>query len=291
MVVFPNARITLGLQVTDKRADGYHNIRTLMVPVSLYDALEVVPAPNGDFRFRTSGLPIPGNKIDNLCVLAVKAIQDYLNDNKTGGLRDNYRPVHVLLHKGIAAGAGLAGGSADGAFMLKALDAIFKLALNDAQLKTIAAKLGSDCPFFIENKTKLVTGRGEQLEDFHLPILKDLKIMIVVPPLHIDTAAAYSEIQPKKPSMSLQEVLHGDPKSWQEQLCNDFEAVVSPKHTQIAAIKDLLKRHGAFYTSLSGSGSAVFGLFLENPPADRIRQTARGCQVFSTYAHLNPHVI
>lgn len=254
MILFPHSKINLGLSVIQKRHDGFHNIETMMIPIGLADILEVIVAPNGKFGFTTSGLKIGGSRDENLVVKAW-----YLLEEKF-----SLPAVRIHLHKVIPMGAGLGGGSADAAFLIKSLNTLFKLELNTKQLMEIALELGSDCPFFIENKMALAKGRGELFEDFELN-LSSLIVVIVKPDLHINTAHAYSQITPTSKKSSLSEVLNLPMNRWREVLFNDFEKPVFLQYPSIQLIKEEMYKMGAEYTAMSGSGSAVFGLFKKIP--------------------------
>ncbi|GGF18893.1 4-(cytidine 5'-diphospho)-2-C-methyl-D-erythritol kinase [Echinicola rosea] len=248
MVLFPNAKINLGLSINGKRKDGYHDITTCMLPVPLHDALEITFADKTSFK--STGLPIPGAEKDNLILKAFKLMRRDFNDLPN---------VHFHLHKAIPMGAGLGGGSADAAFAISMMNNIFDLHLEDWFLEDYAAQLGSDCPFFIENTPKIATGRGEILEDVNIN-LKDCHLILVNPNIHIGTKEAYAGVTPKHPEFDLKETI-ADRSLWKDRLVNDFEASIFPKHPQIAAIKEKLYEKGAFYAAMSGSGATVFGLF------------------------------
>ncbi|WP_373523169.1 4-(cytidine 5'-diphospho)-2-C-methyl-D-erythritol kinase [Aquiflexum sp.] len=252
MICFPNAKINLGLYITAKRKDGYHDIETCMVPIPLYDALEMIV--DKKTVFDVSGLAIPGDEKDNIILKALKLLRKDFNDLPN---------VHVHLLKNIPMGAGLGGGSADAAFALTLMNKLFELHLEDWFLEDYAAQLGSDCPFFIQNTPKIATGRGEILE----PVYVDLKgdhIVLVKPQIHIGTKEAYAGVNPKKPNQPLEEIL-ADKTLWKAHLINDFEASIFPKYPKLAAIKNQLYEMGAYYAAMSGSGSTVFGLFGKAP--------------------------
>jgi len=253
MVVFPHCKINLGLQIVSKRADGYHNIETCFYPVPWTDILEIIKSEK--FSFSSSGLDIPGNPEDNLCIKAYRLLQ-----------RDfNLSPVQMHLHKVIPAGAGLGGGSSDASFTLRTLNSIFNLGLSTQQLLTYAAQLGSDCSFFVEDKPMVGKGRGEILSDLNLS-LKGMFLILVKPDIHVSTAEAFAGIKPKQPSASLSEILSMPLSEYRDVLVNDFEESVFQKHTSIASIKESMYQHGALYASMSGSGASVFGIF--NSPVD-----------------------
>jgi 4-diphosphocytidyl-2-C-methyl-D-erythritol kinase len=253
MIVFPHCKINLGLHITRKREDGYHDIDTVFYPVHLEDALECIHAPLSaePIAFTASGLPVAGNTQDNLCVKAW-----HLLKKDFPGLP----PVQMHLHKAIPMGAGLGGGSADGAFALQLLSQLFHLNLSTEQLEGYALQLGSDCPFFIRNLPCHATGRGEQMR----PVQTDLSaytIVIVHPGIHISTAKAFSGITPHMPERPLAEIIALPVTEWKEHLVNDFEKSMVGDWPAIAGIKQQLYTACAVYASMSGSGSAVYGLF------------------------------
>lgn len=248
MLYFPNAKINLGLHVIEKRADGFHNLETVFYPIGLSDVLEVLPRPT--FEFTTSGLVIDGNPHNNLCVKAYNLLKTDFDIS----------PVYMQLHKIIPMGAGLGGGSADAAFVLKALNNEFDLGLNTKQLKNYAAQLGSDCAFFIDNTPSVASGRGEVLQPVNIS-LKGWHLALVKPDIHVGTAEAYAGITPKKPQHTLTSVINKPVEEWAHFLVNDFEESIFKNHPQIAGIKQQLYALGATYAAMSGSGSTVFGLF------------------------------
>lgn len=253
MVVFPHCKINLGLQIVSKRADGYHNIETCFYPVPWTDILEIIKSEK--FSFSSSGLDIPGNPEDNLCIKAYRLLH-----------RDfNLSPVQMHLHKVIPAGAGLGGGSSDASFTLRTLNSIFNLGLSTQQLLTYTAQLGSDCSFFVEDKPMLGRGRGEILSELNLSF-KRLFLILVKPDIHVSTAEAFAGIKPKQPSTSLSEILSLPLSEYRGVLVNDFEESIFKKHPSIASIKESMYQHGALYASMSGSGASVFGIF--NSPVD-----------------------
>lgn len=249
MVTFPPCKINLGLGVIRKREDGYHDIETCFYPVPWTDALEIVKAD--PFSFTSSGNSIPGDAANNLCIQAYELLR-----------RDfNLSPVAIHLHKVIPTGAGLGGGSSDGAHTLRLLNELFDLKLSAEKLKDYAFQLGSDCPFFIENKPMFGSGRGEVLHDISLDLTGKF-IMLVKPNEHVSTAEAYAGVMPASPLISTKEILEKTPVTgWRDHLKNDFEASVFKKHPVIGEIKRKLYQQGALYASMSGSGSAVFGIF------------------------------
>lgn len=249
MIVFPNAKINIGLNVVERRPDGFHNIESIFYPVKeLFDVLEVVESD--ELKFTSSGIAIPGSHDDNLCLKAYRVIKaDF-----------DIASVHIHLHKVIPIGAGLGGGSADAAFTLKALNELFKLQLTDEQLINYARKLGSDCAFFIKNSPVYAFGKGDEFE----PVVLDLSnynIKIEYPNTHIGTAEAYAGVSPKKSVKSIKEAIHLPISEWRNALKNDFEDSIFLNHPQIKSVKEKFYTEGALYASMTGSGSAVFGVF------------------------------
>lgn len=252
MIAFPNVKINLGLSITEKRPDGYHNLETVFYPVALEDALEINPCNDAATKFtlHQHGMEIAGNPEDNLVVKA------YLLLDREFDLP----PVEIHLFKHIPSGAGLGGGSSDAAFMLKLLNDQFNLHLIDHQLEAYAATLGADCAFFIKNQPTFAEGIGNVFSPVELS-LKDYQIMIIKPDVFVSTREAFSNIRPRRPEHSVKEVIKRPVSEWRETLINDFEASVFPLHPVIGEIKEELYRQGAVYASMSGSGSSVFGLF------------------------------
>ncbi|MFZ9386714.1 MAG: 4-(cytidine 5'-diphospho)-2-C-methyl-D-erythritol kinase [Chitinophagaceae bacterium] len=255
MLVFPNAKINLGLRIHRKRDDGYHDLETVFIPIALTDALEIIRSGQNEkspyLPFTLSGLELPDNPESNLCIRAYSILKRDFPD---------LPQVRMHLHKVIPSGAGLGGGSADAAFTLLLLNRMFALNLDNETLIRYAKELGSDCPFFIINKPCYATGRGEQLEELDLD-LSPYRILIVNPGIHINTGIAFSHIQPVIPNLSLKEIIKNPIERWKEDLQNDFEKVIFPKHPEIGGIKELLYRSGAVFASMSGSGSTMYGIF------------------------------
>lgn len=255
MIVFPNCKINLGLNILRKRSDGYHDLETIFYPVPIHDSLEIIenrqPGKNTVPPFASSGLPINGNPASNLCVKAYRLLK-----------RDfpALPAMHIHLHKVIPSGAGLGGGSADAAFALQLINKIGKLELSNEQLMEYAAELGSDCPFFILNQPCFASGRGEKLEPIELN-LNAYRLVIVNPGIHVDTGRAFLDIRPEVPARSIKEIIKDPVERWKDELVNNFETVIFGKHREIVDIKDLLYTSGAVYASMSGSGSTVFGIF------------------------------
>lgn len=250
MVTFPNAKINIGLFITGKRADGFHNLESCFYPVGWCDVLEILPAEK--LSFKSTGILIPGNPETNLCLKAYHLIkQDF-----------NISPVMIHLHKVIPIGAGLGGGSADGAFTIKTLNNLFELHLTLEQMENYARKLGSDCAFFIQNQPKYCFGKGDQFEEIPLNLSGKFTVLIN-PNIHISTAEAYSGVMPRKPEIDLREILQNPVNQWTNVVKNDFENHLLPKYPAITILKEKLYAHGAAYASMTGSGSTVFGIFEE----------------------------
>tara|TARA_B110000467_G_C18299284_1_gene470174 strand:- start:182 stop:934 length:753 start_codon:yes stop_codon:yes gene_type:complete len=238
----------VGLHIVSKRADGYHELETIFYPIDWCDVLEIVPSD--EQQFTSSGLAIPGK--GNLCLDAYHLLKaDF-----------DISAVHIHLHKVIPIGAGLGGGSSDAAFTLKGLNELFDLKLSNEQLRAYAVQLGADCPFFVENKPMLATGIGEVLSPIELD-LSNYHLAIVKPDIHVSTAEAYSSVVPNQPTHSLADLIRQPIADWQVQ--NDFEKSVFAQYPEVEKLKQSLYEKGAVYAAMSGSGSAVFGLFKELP--------------------------
>jgi len=249
MILFPNAKINIGLHITEKRADGYHNIESFFYPISWQDILEIVQS--ADFQFVSSGINIPSDNKANLCVRAYELLKKDFELN----------PVHIHLHKVVPIGAGLGGGSADAAFTLKILNQLFNLKLSNSELSDYARQLGSDCAFFIENQAKYGVEKGDIYEDLAID-LKGKYIALVYPHLLISSQEAYQNVKPDNSRKSLRELLMNYPiNEWKSLIINDFEKSIFLKYPLLAEIKQQLYDLGAIYTSMSGSGSTIFGIF------------------------------
>ncbi len=274
MIVFPNCKINLGLQILNKREDGFHNLETIFYPIPLRDALEVVraqsePVPtfagvegsdgviernlDNDISFNSTGLTIECDSHNNLCIKAYDLLKKDFPALPS---------IQMHLHKTIPMGAGLGGGSSDGALALKLLNEKFQLGLSGHQLINYALQLGSDCPFFIINKPAFATGRGELLEEIQLD-LSAYQFAIVNPGIHVNTGWAFANLNLSDRSRGpdLRTIIQQPVSTWKDQLINDFEEPVSKAHPEIASIKQQLYDAGALYASMTGSGSTVFGIF------------------------------
>ncbi len=270
MICFPNAKINLGLDIVSKRADGYHNLETVFYPIGLKDALEIVPSnnsaagaesqsePTEGYRFFQTGIEIQGNADDNLVVKALKLLS----------AEKEIPDIDIHLLKKIPFGAGLGGGSADAAFMLRLLNETFSLGYSDAQLENRAAKLGADCAFFIKNKPAFATGIGNELETIELDLSRYF-FVLVKPDIFVPTKDAYAMVSPQTPQTSLKEIIRLPVSEWKGRMKNDFEPSVFKKFPEICDIKQKLYDSGAVYASMSGSGSSVYAFFEEKTDVNK----------------------
>ncbi len=268
MIVFPNAKINLGLKIRRKRDDGFHDIETLFIPVALKDILEIAPSKNNVVELKTTGLPVSCMQEENLVFRAAALMQK----------KYHLPGINMHLHKMIPMGAGLGGGSADASFAILLINRIFNLGLSTESLINIAAEMGSDCPFFILNKPCLGTGKGEILHPLDVPVIKDLSVVIVKPDIFISTKAAYAGVTPDAESEPITDVLNQRLDLWKSRMINDFEASLSNTYPQIEEIKLKLYALGAEYASLSGSGAALYGLFRDIP--DNLKDAFSDCFVW-----------
>lgn len=251
MICFPNAKINLGLNIVRKRPDGYHDIETLFYPIPVKDALEIIENGENDC-FHSSGIPVESNPTDNLVIKALHLLR-----------RDYSIPsLEIHLVKGIPTGAGLGGGSSDAAYMLKLLNDFFDLGISVGELENISSSLGADCAFFIRNKPVFATGTGNIFTPVELS-LKGYYLGLVKPKVSVSTPEAYSNVVPCIPDRPITEIIKEPVHRWKDLLVNDFERKVFRRYPVIGDIKNKLYDMGAIYAAMSGSGSAVFGLFTE----------------------------
>ena len=265
MIVFPNAKINIGINITGRRPDGYHNIETIFYPLPIYDALEALPSD--ELAFHSSGLDIPGRVEDNLCIKGYHLIK---KDH-------NLPPLNIQLLKHIPIGAGLGGGSANAAFFIKLINNLFDLKLTVAEMLNYARQLGADCAFFIENKPVFAFEKGDRFEDIELDLAK-YHIVLVMPPAHVSTAEAYRGVKPAAVSRSLKELIQLPVEEWKNYIKNDFEDSVFKNHPVIRGVKAALYEAGAIYASMSGSGASVFGIFNKKPDLSHLEKKN---QIFS----------
>lgn len=250
MIVFPNCKINLGLNILYKRDDGFHDLETVFFPLALYDVLEILPSLNNTSQLLVTGI-LTGKPEDNLCMKAFNLLKkDY----------PQLPEINMHLHKAIPQGAGLGGGSADAAFTLQLLDTKFNLTISEKKMLEYALHLGSDCPFFLINKPCLATSRGEVLEPLNL-LLSGYKILLINPGIHINTGKAFKQIIPAVPGKKIKEIIQQPVETWKADLLNDFEKIVFKKYPQIEKIKESLYENGAVYAAMSGSGSTLYGIF------------------------------
>ncbi len=259
MILFPNAKINLGLQIVERRRDGFHTIETLFIPIGLSDILELIESGSRKTTLCVTGFE-PDSSPENNLVMKAWEIMHH---------KYNVPHVEIHLHKSIPFGAGLGGGSSDAAFMLKGLNKYFGCGCTENELKMMASILGSDCAFFIENTVALGTGRGEILTPVKLSI-GHYKLLLVNPGIHISSKEAYADVTLSKHKLPLKELIKLPVKEWRENIENDFENSVFLKHPRIEEVKDRMYEAGAVYSSMTGSGSAVFGMFhaIEKEKAD-----------------------
>lgn len=251
MIAFPNCKINLGLSILAKRSDGFHELETIFYPVGLNDMVEVIHSNEPTIQFSSTGLPIPGNVQNNLCIKAYELLKKDF---------PSLPNIKIHLHKQIPMGAGLGGGSSDATTILKIVNQQFNLGLTNDQLINYASQLGSDCPFFIFETACHATGRGEILQPFDCN-LSNYNIVLIHPSIHVSTAWAFSQLNPHTKQKSIAEIVQAPIETWKAHLINDFEAPIFTEHPILEKIKADLYNQGAIYASMSGSGSSLFGLF------------------------------
>lgn len=265
MITFPRAKINIGLRITGKRPDGFHDIETLFSPVPLCDALEFVVAEDqkkGDI-LTVTGIATGGEPRNNLVLKAVKKLRE----------EHTFPTLKMHLHKAIPSGAGLGGGSSDAAFILKGINRCYGLKLDDDTLKAVALELGSDCPFFIECTPAYATGRGELLVPIRKQLLKNHYLLLLNPGIEVNTREAYQNCHPDKPPAPLETLIDRPPDTWKNNIVNDFEEYAFDRHPQIRILKEELYRAGALFSLMSGSGSSVFGIFTKRPQVpDKLKE-------------------
>ena len=264
MIVFPNAKINIGLRITGKRADGYHDIVTVFYPVRLCDALEFVVPDQPIIKdiLRETGVESGSELYDNIVIKTLLRVRE----------RSSFPFLKIHLHKGIPAGAGLGGGSSDAVYLLKVLNKHFGLSFNNQDIKAIAQEMGSDCPFFIDGIPSLASGRGEILTPVK-PVLSGYYLAILNPGVGISTGEAYQNCLPQVPSTDLLQLVDLPVLEWKGLIVNDFEDYAFKKYPLIGNIKEELYRSGALFSLMSGSGSSVYGIFKERPElTDKLKE-------------------
>jgi len=259
MILYPNAKINLGLQVLERRYDGFHNLETVFIPIGLSDILEFIKSKGNNTNITVSGLKIDSDQDENIVFQAWQLMHN----------RFNIPAIDIYLHKIIPVGAGLGGGSSDAAFMLKGLNNYFECGASDSDLENIACKLGSDCAFFIRNMAAIGTGRGDVLEPIDLSLV-GYRILLVNPGIFISTREAYANVKSFRREESLKSLLKRPVSGWQHMIINDFEEFVFKKYPEIGNIKYKLIDAGAAYAAMSGSGSTVYGIFDQNAKLDQV---------------------
>ena len=252
MILFPPAKINLGLKVLKKRSDGYHEIETCMMSVPMTDVLEIVPSEK--FEFKQTGIKVEGDQESNLCVKAFRLFRQ----------RHTISNVYIHLRKQLPMGAGLGGGSADASYVLRGLNTLFDCGLSNDELRAMASELGSDCPFFIEDTVQIGKGRGTELSNFNLD-LKGYYLKLINPGIHVGTKEAYDGIRFSDGTDSIENLLELPVADWKDRLNNDFEHTIFELHPSIGKLKEQLYAEGAVYASMSGSGSTVYGIFEKEP--------------------------
>lgn len=262
MTVYPNAKINIGLNVVERRQDGYHNIETIFYPINLQDALTIKHAEtNNEYEFLSSGIEIGENPENNLTIKAFRLLNAHYQ----------LPPVEISLAKQIPVGAGLGGGSSDAAFMLKALNELFQLNISIEDLEKLASLLGADCPFFIKNKPVFASGIGNIFTPINLS-LEGYRLLLVKPEIQVSTPEAYAGVTPIASESSLTKLIQKPIETWKDSIVNDFEKSVFGKYPEIAKLKKQMYDMGATYASMSGSGSSVYGIFSTKPDENEFRR-------------------
>ena len=255
MVIFPKSKINLGLRITGKREDGYHNIETILYPVGLCDALEIVLNFGGNEDHLTvTGINSPDLVKDNLVITAVRKLRELFD----------LPALKIHLHKMIPSGAGLGGGSSDAANTIRLINRFFDLSMDSSEMREIALTIGSDCPFFIDSTPAFATGRGEKLETVEVSLDK-MHIVLLNRGISVSTREAYSSCVPGIPAVKLTDAVRRPICEWKETLINDFEKTVFSRYPDIKSLRDGLNETGALFSSMSGSGSTVYGIFSQRP--------------------------
>lgn len=265
MIVFPNAKINIGLNITGRRPDGYHNLETVFYPVKIFDALEVIESP--ELSFESSGLHIPGRADDNLCIKGYHLLKKDF---------PKLPPAKIHLHKNVPIGAGLGGGSANAAFFIKLMNEKFGLNLDEEEMMDYARQLGADCAFFISNRPVFAFEKGDEFEPVNLD-LSAYHIVLVMPDAHVSTAEAYRGVKPAPVKETVYDLVNMPVAVWKKHIRNDFEMHIFNSHPVIRGVKAILFERGALYASMSGSGASVFGIFETRPDLKDLEET---CQVF-----------
>lgn len=268
MIVFPNAKINLGLNIVSKREDGYHNIESVFFPIPVCDVLEIIPTENQEKNFTLEVIDLPDDGKMNLVEKAYNAISK----------KYQIPPIEVILKKNIPFAAGLGGGSSDAAYTLKTLADMFVRDIEEQELHEMAKSIGADVPFFIKNKPVYAESIGTDFSDIEIS-LKNYQIVLIKPDIAVSTAEAYSGVKPSTPNYKLKEIIKLPVNEWRDVVKNDFEDSLFPKYPRLKEIKDSLYKMGAEYASMSGSGSSIFGLFKTAPNQEAIESITRNNEI------------
>lgn len=275
MITFPIAKINLGLNIVEKRSDGYHNLETVFYPLPIHDAIEIHEMDNGfpssvNCDLKVSNMAIDGDEQKNLVVKAYNLMAE----------RFALPRLHVHLHKAIPSQAGLGGGSSDAAYMLTMLNREYRLGLQDEELIHLAKRLGADCPFFVNPQPSYATGIGELLTPITLD-LSSYHIVVIKPNIAVSTAEAFRNIVPKAPKKRCADIVRQPVETWRTELLNDFESSIFVQHSELRRIKEMLYDTGALYASMSGSGSSIYGIYQEKPQEEDLRQASEKASLSS----------
>lgn len=275
MITFPIAKINLGLNIVEKRSDGYHNLETVFYPLPIHDAIEIHEMDNGfpssvNCDLKVSNMTIDGDEQKNLVVKAYNLMAE----------RFALPRLHVHLHKAIPSQAGLGGGSSDAAYMLTMLNREYRLGLQDEELIHLAKRLGADCPFFVNPQPSYATGIGELLTPITLD-LSSYHIVVIKPNIAVSTAEAFRNIVPKAPKKRCADIVRQPVETWRTELLNDFESSIFVQHSELRRIKEMLYGTGALYASMSGSGSSIYGIYQEKPLEEDLRQASEKASLSS----------
>ncbi len=256
MIVFPHCKINLGLNIVGVRPNGYHDIESVFLPVGMHDVLEIAFPENQteEYVLTTSGNPVAVPPEKNLCIKALRALKKVAS----------VPPISIHLHKSIPDGAGLGGGSSDAAFVIKTINSMLSLGLSDDSLRSIAAGVGADCPFFISGRPMFVSGIGDVFAEVDCSALKDKILVLAVPQGAVSTAEAYANMTPATPDVQVMDAIRSESSEWKSTMRNDFEPYVISQLPDVAKYKEVMYQFGAVYAQMSGSGSSVFGIFPAN---------------------------
>lgn len=270
MIAFPNAKINIGLNIVSRRDDGMHNLVSVFYPIALHDILEIVPSSTGHNTLHCYGNTLDCDAGDNLVMRAIEAMQSHC---------PTLPRVEAHLYKHIPSGAGLGGGSSDAAAAMVMLNEMCDEPLSKQELAEMAVALGADCPFFIYNTPMLATGIGNIFTPAHMS-LKGLTLYLVKPPVHVSTKEAYSQVTPMPEAFPLAEAVEEPPVKWHDKVKNDFEPSVFAIHPTLLQIKQAIMAGGATYAAMSGSGSAIYGIFESATLAEKLKGKFKDCADF-----------